>query len=122
MLSTGLALRAGIALAAAMTATSIAALNEHAPLDVPAGPTARVIAALVPALVGLLVALSVLRPWRGFLAVLLLTPVVNVGQISWTIGNLQVISQTIFLAALAVGLALRGGPGGIRSAAKRLVN
>jgi hypothetical protein len=106
---------------AAFTITLVlAALNEHAPLDVKAGVPARAIAALVPVIAAAVAALAVWRPWRGFLAVLLLTPVVNVGQVSWLIGWVQVIFQTIFLAALALGLILNSSVAGPQEAWRRL--
>ena len=46
-----------------------------------------------------------MRPWPGFLAVMLLTPVFDVAQVSLTVGPVQVIFQTIFVVVLAVGLA-----------------
>ena len=98
----------------------IAALNEHAPLDIKAGIPARVLAALVPLLAGGVAALAVWKPWRGFIAVLVLTPVVNVAQFSWMIGWAQIIFQTIFLAALAVGLLLDVRPPDVRRTLERL--
>jgi O-antigen ligase len=92
----------------------IASFNEHDPYDIVSGQigsglglAARDVAGLVPLLAALVVALCVLRPRIGLLAVLLLTPVVNVAQICWLIIPVQVIAQTIFSVALAVGLVLR---------------
>jgi O-antigen ligase len=104
-----------IAAAALFVATLlIASFNEHDPYDIVSGHigsglglAARDIAGLVPLLAALVVALCVLRPRIGLLAVLLLTPVVNVAQICWLIIPVQVIAQTIFSVALAVGLVLR---------------
>jgi O-Antigen ligase len=98
------------ALAAAALAAAtlfIAAFSEHDPYDIRAGLPAQAVAGLVPLLAAALVAICILRPWIGFLAVLLLTPVVNVAQICWLIVPVQVINQTIFVFALGMGLVLR---------------
>ncbi|HEX7490796.1 MAG TPA: hypothetical protein VF337_03725, partial [Candidatus Limnocylindrales bacterium] len=97
-----------VAAAALSVATLlVASFNEHDPYDIVAGPPERVIAGLVPLLAAALVALCVMRPGIGLLAVLLLTPVVNVAQVCWLIVPVQVIAQTIFSVALAAGLILR---------------
>jgi O-antigen ligase len=87
----------------------IFAFNEHAPYDVVAGPVVRVVAGLVPLLAAGTAGWAVLRPRSGFMAILLLTPVVNVAQLHLDIGSLQVIAQTVFVVALAIGLLLRDG-------------
>jgi O-antigen ligase len=110
----GLTDRRGITVARAATAVAVtaatlavAALNEHDPYDIHAGLFAQVVAGLVPLLLGMLAGLAVLRPRAGFIAALVLTPVIDVAQVSWIMGPLQVISQTIVLVALGVGLLLR---------------
>jgi O-antigen ligase len=85
----------------------ITALNEQAPLDIRVGLAARVVAGLVPLLAAALAGAAVLRPRPAYLAILLLIPVVDVAQVSWVVGPLQVIDQTIFVVALGVGLLLR---------------
>jgi O-antigen ligase len=114
------ALRIAGAVTAFVVTLTISALNEHAPLDVKAGVAARVIAALVPVIAGAIAALAVWRPWRGFLAVILLTPVVNVAQVSWLVGWVQVIFQTIFLGALAAGLILNASPADLAAGWQRI--
>jgi O-Antigen ligase len=115
------------ALAAAALAAAtlfIAAFSEHDPYDIRAGLPAQAVAGLVPLLAAALVAICILRPRLGFLAVLLLTPVVNVAQICWLIVPVQVINQTIFVFALGMGLVLRdaeaasggGGASGLKVA------
>jgi hypothetical protein len=94
----------------------VAALNEHAPYDIQAGQVARVVAGLVPLLAAALAAGSILRPKLGLLAMLLLMPILDVAQISWTVGPVQVIDQTICVVALGIGLVLRDAAPG-RSAA-----
>lgn len=108
--------RAVVAGALSAGTLAVVALNEHAPLDIEAGTTARIVAAAVPLLAAALVALAVLRPRLGLPAILLLTPVVDVAQVSWIVGPVQVISQTILMVVLAAGLALRA-PGRASTAA-----
>jgi O-antigen ligase len=107
-------------LAALLVTFVISALNQHAPLDVKAGVPVRILAALAPLIAGVVAALAVWRPWRGFIAVIVLTPVVNVAQVSWLIGWVQVIFQTIFLAALGLGILLSADPDNIRNRIDRL--
>lgn len=104
----------GRALARTVAAVSVSvatllvyAFDEHAPYDIQAGPVARVVAGLVPLLAAALAGYAVVRPWRGFLAVLFLTPVLDVAQMSVNAGPIQVISQTVFVGVLALGVALR---------------
>ena len=99
--------RAAAAVAISAAALLVTALNEHAPRDIQPGLTAQVVAGLVPLIAAVLAATAVLRPRLGFLAVLLLTPLVDVAQVSWNVGPVQVISQTVLVAALGIGLVLR---------------
>jgi len=108
----------GIATALVAAATlTVFALNEHAPYDIQAGLVARVVAGLVPLLAAATAATAVVRPRVGFVAVLLLTPIFDVAQVSWTVGSLQVVAQTVFVAALGVGLLLQVGDAGLRPTA-----
>jgi O-antigen ligase len=100
-------LRVFAAVAVGLAVLTITALNEHAPYDIEAGLPARVVAGLAPLLAGGVAALAVLRPWRGFLAVMLLVPVFDVPQVSWTVGSVQIIAHTLFVVALGVGVILR---------------
>ncbi|MGD0123064.1 MAG: O-antigen ligase family protein [Candidatus Limnocylindrales bacterium] len=93
--------------AAFLCVFGITAIWQHAPYDIEAGPVARLVAGLAPLLMASVAAAAVLRPWPAFVAVLFLTPVFDVPQVSWYVGPVQVISQTIFAAALGVGVALR---------------
>jgi O-antigen ligase len=105
----------GIAAGAAFAATlAIASQGAHAPLNIQAGQPARFIAAAVPLLAAIVAAWSVLRPWPAIVAVLLLTPVWNVAQVSWDVPPImrttppfQVIAQTVFAVALVAGAILR---------------
>jgi O-antigen ligase len=98
----------GVAAGAACVAVLlVTALNEHDPYDVRAGLAARVVAGLVPLIAGALAGAAVLRPRLGLLGILLLTPVVDVAQVHLKVGPVQVISQTVLLVALGIGLALR---------------
>jgi hypothetical protein len=80
----------------------------------------RILAALVPVIAGAVAALAVWRPWRGFLAVILVTPVVNLAQVSWLVGWVQVIFQTMFLTALGLGMLLAADPHSLRGRVERL--
>ena len=91
----------------AAAALVITALNEHAPYDVKAVLATQVVAGLVPLIAAALAGGSVMRPRAGLLATLLLIPVLDVAQLSWTIGPVQVIDQTLCVVALGAGLALR---------------
>ena len=68
---------------------------------------ARAIAGVAPLLAAAVAWYAVTRPWPAFLAVMLLTPIFDVAQVSWTVGPIQVIFQTLFVVVLAVGLLLR---------------
>jgi O-antigen ligase len=114
----GRSLARAIAAVSATAATLLVfAFDEHAPYDIQAGPVARVVAGLVPLLAAAVAGYAVLRPWRGFLAVLILTPVFDVAQVSLNVGPVQVISQTLFVGVLALGVALRGPRSGEASVA-----
>ena len=91
----------------ALATLVVASLNEHDPYDIQAGTLLRIVAGLVPLIAAALAAGTVLRPKLGLVAMLVLMPVLDVAQISWTFGSIQVIDQTLFVAALAVGLVLR---------------
>ena len=105
-------IRALTAGAAFLAVLGIAAIWQHAPYDVQAGTVARIVAGLAPVLMASVAAVAVLRPWPGFVAVLLLTPVFDVPQVSWYVGPVQVIAQTIFAVVLGLGVALRPRPNG----------
>jgi hypothetical protein len=78
----------------------------------------------VPLIAAGVAGLAVLRPRIGLLAMLLVTPLVDVAQISWTVGSVQVIDQTLFVVALGLGLLLyererRSGAAGAAALAGR---
>jgi len=100
-------LRGAAAAAAFVVVLLVTAFNERAPLDIQAGMVARVIAGFVPLLAASVAAYAIFRPWRGFVAVLFLTPVFDVAQVSVWIGAVQVISQTLFAVVLGTAVALR---------------
>jgi O-antigen ligase len=87
---------------------AIASLNEHAPLDIHPGVPAHALAAAVPLAAAAVAAYAVMRPWPAFLLVLLLTPAWDAAQVSWEMAPFQIILQTVFIVALAAGIALRG--------------
>jgi len=94
------------AAAAFLAVFGITAIWQHAPYDIQAGPVARVVAGVAPLLMASVAAAAILRPWPAFVAVLFLTPVFDVPQVSWQVGPVQVISQTIFAVVFAVAVAL----------------
>ncbi len=100
-------IRAIAAAVAFLGVFGITAIWQHAPYDIQAGPVARAIAGLAPLLMAVVAAAAILRPWPAFVAVLFLTPVFDVPQVSWQFGPAQVISQTIYAVALATGVVLR---------------
>ena len=100
-------LRVAAAVVASLAVLAVTALNQHAPYDIQAGVPARAVAGVVPLLAAAVAWYAVIRPWPAFLAVLLLTPIFDVAQVSWTVGPIQVIFQTLFVVVLAVGLLLR---------------
>ncbi len=95
------------AMAAALLVLGVFAVNQNAPYDIKAGVPARVIAGVVPLVAAAVAGSAVLRPWPGFLAILLLTPLLDVPQVWLNLGPVQVISQTLFVGVLGLGLALR---------------
>jgi O-antigen ligase len=92
---------------ACLAVLGVAALNQHAPYDIQAGVPARAIAGVVPLLAAVVAWYAVMRPWPAFLAVMLLTPIFDVAQVSRTVGPIQVIFQTVFVAVLALGVLLQ---------------
>ncbi|MFI5260121.1 MAG: hypothetical protein ACHQ01_11040, partial [Candidatus Limnocylindrales bacterium] len=105
--------RVAAAASAALVVLGATAINQNAPYDIHAGIPARVIAGLAPLIAAAVAGYAVLRPWPGFLAVLLLTPVFDVPQVWLNVGPVQVIEQTLFVGVLALGLVLRPRPPGV---------
>jgi O-antigen ligase len=100
----------------------LGSLNQLQPLNIQPGIPARALMACVPLAAASVAARAVLRPWPAILAVLLLTPVWDAGQVSWIAPQvqlvrtaelslqtppIQVILQTAFVLALAIGCLLR---------------
>lgn len=97
-----------VAAATAFASTlAIAAIGAHAPLDIEPGLPARMLAGTVPFVAAVLAFYAVQRPWPAFLAIVLLTPILNAGQVSWDIEWFQVILQTVFVVWLTAGYVLR---------------
>jgi len=96
--SIGQVLRFSAALLAFIGVFVIAGRSEHPLVSM------RLFEALVvPAAAAATAAFALYRPWQALIAVLALTPVWDSAYISWQVGSVQVILQTIFVAALAVG-------------------
>ena len=102
--------RSAAAATAFASTLAIAALGAHAPLDIQPGLPARMLAGTVPFVAAVLAFYAVQRPWPAFLAIVLLTPVLNAGQVSWGIEWFQVILQTVLLLWLTAGYLLRDEP------------
>ena len=81
------------------------ARSQHPVHLAAAGPLENFLADTVPVSAALVATLALYRPWRSLLLVLALTPFWNAGYISWQVGAVQVILQTVFVLALAVGAA-----------------
>jgi O-antigen ligase len=99
-------LRMALASGAFCLTLAVMALNQHGPMGIQPGVLARSLAIVVPPLAAAVAALAIARPWQAYLLILLLTPVWDAAQVAWQIGQLQVIAQTVFVAALIGGLAL----------------
>ncbi len=106
-------IRAFASVAAFAGTLAIAALNEHAPLDIKSGPLGLALAASMPLIAAIVAAYAVERPWPAFAVILLLTPCWDAAQVSWDVspvwqvGTVQVVLQTLFVIALALGIVLR---------------
>jgi O-antigen ligase len=93
----------GLAAAAVLLATVLlAAFNQHSLYFKP-GLVAQAIRFVAPMAAGLVAAWAIFDPRRALLVVLLLTPCWNATQVSLDLGPIQVILQTIFVAALVAG-------------------
>lgn len=105
--------RAFASVAAFAGTLAIAALNEHAPLDIKPGPLGLALAASMPLIAAIVAAYAVERPWPAFAVILLLTPCWDAAQVSWDVspvwqvGTVQVVLQTLFVLALVLGVVLR---------------
>ena len=93
------------AIASFVAVFAFVARSDH-PLNAsPAGGLVDFLTVAVPIAAALVAAYALYRPWRALLLVLALTPFWNAAYVSWQVGNVQVILQTVFVAALAVGVA-----------------
>jgi O-antigen ligase len=108
--------RAAVATLVALATLAIAAGNGHSPLDIQAGPAATTLAGTVPLAAAAVAGYAVLRPRIAYLLILLLAAYWDMAQISWQVGAVQVIAQTIFIVALVLGVALADDAGRGRTA------
>lgn len=81
----------------------MAGRSEHPLMAMSPGPLVTFVSVTVPAAAGLVAAYALYRPWRALLLVVALTPFWNSAYVSWQYGSIQVILQTAFVLALAVG-------------------
>jgi hypothetical protein len=95
--------RWSVAVAVFVATLALSALNEHAPYNITPGVPGRWLAASGPMVAAAVAGYAVMRPWPAFAFVLLLTPWWNVSQVSWDVGPVQVILQTVFVVALGLG-------------------
>ena len=77
---------------------------SHTSAMMPTGFFVKMIQLIVPVVAASLAAYALVRPWNALVAILALMPVYNAAYVSWQVGNLQVILQTIFVLALAAGV------------------
>lgn len=99
----GQLLRLTVALAVWVAVFKLSGQASHTSSLVSNGPFVKVIQLIVPAVAASLAAYALYRPWSALVAIVALMPVCNAAYVSWQLGNLQVILQTIFVLALAVG-------------------
>ena len=81
----------------------IAGRSEHPLLAMPAGPFVTFVSLVVPGTAALAAAYALYRPWYALIAILALAPLWNSAYVSWQVGSVQVILQSVFVVALAVG-------------------
>ena len=77
--------------------------TSHTTTMVGGGLFVRIIQLTVPVVAASLTAYALYRPWYAMVAILAFMPITNAAYVSWQVGNLQVILQTIFVLALAAG-------------------
>ena len=85
----------------------VVALNEHPVITVHPGLLVEAVRALVPLAAAMVVTWAIYRPWPAYVAVLILTPAWGTTQMEFQVGPVQVILQTIFVAALIAGCVIR---------------
>ena len=103
--SIGQVLRLSVALLAFIGVFVIAGRSEHPLTAMPAGTFVTFVSIVVPPAAALVAAYALYRPWRALIAILALTPLWNSAYVSWQVGSVQVILQTVFVVALAIGAA-----------------
>jgi hypothetical protein len=99
----GQLLRLSAALIVWVAVFKLSGQASHTSAMMPNGLFVRVIQLTVPGLAASLAAYALYRPWNALVAILALMPVYNAAYVSWQVGNLQVILQTIFVLAVAAG-------------------
>ena len=82
---------------------AIAGRSEHPLLAMPAGPFVTFVSLVVPASAAVVAAYALYRPWYALIAILALAPLWNSAYVSWQVGSVQVILQTVFVVTLAIG-------------------
>jgi O-antigen ligase len=80
--------------------------SEHPLNGAAGGVLVDSLGATVPVAAAVVAVVALYRPWRALLLVLGLTPFWNAAYISWQVGPVQVILQTVFLIVLAAGAAI----------------
>jgi O-antigen ligase len=93
------------AIASFVAVFAFVARSEHPLNGASVGGLVEFLSITVPVAAALVAAYALYRPWRALLLVLALTPFWNAAYVSWQVGNVQVILQTVFVATLAVGVA-----------------
>jgi O-antigen ligase len=79
---------------------------QHPAGTIGVGLYVTVVDSIAPAAAAAVATLALYRPLRAFILVLALTPLWNTAYVSWQIGPVQVILQTIFVVTLAAGAVM----------------
>jgi O-antigen ligase len=97
--------RAAAAVFAFVAVFVLAARGDHPEFVLGTGAFSSFIEATAPVAAASVASYALYRPWRALLLVVALTPFWNAAYVSWQAGPFQIILQTAFIAALAVGVA-----------------
>jgi O-antigen ligase len=99
----GQILRLMAAVVVSVVVFKLAGQSEHPLTAMKPGPYVTFVSVTVPAVAAVVTAFALYRPWHAILVVLALTPFWNAAYIGWYVGPVQVILQTVFVLAIAVG-------------------
>jgi O-antigen ligase len=80
--------------------------NEHPLTIMRPGFVPTFVSIAVPIAAAFVAAYALFRPWQALVIVLALSPFWNAAYVWWQVGPVQVILQTVFVGALALGTAI----------------